>query len=197
MNLPKFKEDIFGINGVGERQLLHPYFEKWHKWIVNEYEPPKGKIGVFVPCAAVKPYYNSPIHKVFNKIIDEFPTHKIVISNAGVIPYEFADLYPFNSYDWNPAYETIEIKARYVEVTKRRVQNYLKTHGKFYASFIAYLHPDSGSLKALKEVKEENDTPLSIVNVKKVRLSPTVDHDLILAHSINLERLKKTLGEIK
>lgn len=197
MNYLKFdSEDIFGINGVGEEPLLHPHFEKWHEWIIKEYRPSPNKIVVFIPCAAIKPYYNSPIHKAFNKTLDQFQTHKIVISNAGIIPYEFADCYPFNCYDWNPAYETEEIRERYIEVTKQRLRNYLSVHGGSYASFIAYLRPNSESLKALKEVCNERKIHLHVVEIEEMSIPPTSDSDLILAHPKNIERLKSILEGI-
>ena len=111
---PIFQEkDLIGINGVGIRQLTHHHFEEWFKYIITEYEPPKPpRICLLIPCSATKPYYNSPIHGVINKAICKYEDyiHKIVISNAGIIPYEFSGYYPFESYDWNPLYETDEIK---------------------------------------------------------------------------------------
>jgi len=193
-NYPRFRtKDIFGINGVGEKQLIHPHFIKWHKWIINEYIPPSKRILVFIPCAAIKPYYNSPIHKEFNKIIDKFPTHKVVITNAGVIPYEFAGCYPFNSYDWNPVYETKNLKKKYIELTKRRISNYLNAHSQKYIGFVAYLNPISESLKALEKVHINRENNIHIVKIDKIKLLPTSDFDLVLIYKKNLERLKKTL----
>lgn len=96
--------DYLGINRVGIKQLTNPYFEARFRYIVTEYEHPKPpRICLFLPCSVIKPYFNSPIHKVINKTIAQYEDHihKIVISNAGIIPYEFAGYYPFNSYDWN------------------------------------------------------------------------------------------------
>ena len=121
MEYPKFKQkDYIGLNGTTEAQLLHPHFEKWQEWFIKFYEPPKDKIAVFIPCAAIKPYYNSPIHKIINKNLEpnENNIHKIVISNAGIIPYEFSDKYPFESYDWNPLAESDSIKNKYYEITR-------------------------------------------------------------------------------
>ena len=105
MKIPEILEkDYIGINGVGKAQLNHLHFEAWQSYFINSYEI-EGNITtiVFLPCAAIKPYYNSPIHQVFNKILDKYKNiQKFVISNAGLIPYEFCDQYPFDSYDWNP-----------------------------------------------------------------------------------------------
>jgi len=124
MPLPKFESpDYIGINGVDLQQLIHPHFEIWQNYFNTEYELKKNiKTIIFLPCAAIKPYYNSPIHKEFNKIIDKYKNiQKIVISNAGVIPYEFSDEYPFNSYDWNPLLETPEIMEQYLKISASRI----------------------------------------------------------------------------
>ncbi|MCS4540912.1 MAG: DUF5591 domain-containing protein [Euryarchaeota archaeon] len=194
--IPEKDWDVIGINGVSEKQLTHPHFEAWHKWIISEYQPPKKKIAVFIPCAAIKPYFNSPIHKAFNSIIDKYDSHKIVISNAGVIPYEFSNCWPYNAYDWNPAFETKKIKKSYIEVTMKRIKNFLIKHSPKYKNYVAYLHPNSESLKALRKACAELNVPLNIVKVKKIRLHKTADRDLILAISVNLKKLEQVLEKL-
>ena len=152
MEYPKFEiKDYIGLNGTSEEQLLHPHFNTWQSWFLEEYEPPKNKIALFIPCAAIKPYYNSPIHKIFNKALKDYENkiHKIVISNAGVIPYEFSDKYPFDSYDWNPLAESEAIKNRYYDVTKKRISDYLEKHE--YVSYLSYLRLNSISFNSLND----------------------------------------------
>ena len=147
MDYPRFVEkDYIGLNGTSEEQLLHPHFEKWQKWLLEEYNSPKDKIALFIPCAAIKPYYNSPIHKIINSTLKQYENkiHKIVISNAGVIPYEFSDKYPFDSYDWNPLSESESIKNKYYNVIKDRIQDYLEIHE--YKSYLSYLRLNSISI---------------------------------------------------
>ena len=202
-NIPIFvNKDFIGINGVGIQQLMHPHFEEWFKYIITEYEPPEPpKIGIFIPCSVIKPYYNSPIHKIINKILDQYDNiHKIVISNAGIIPYEFSDFYPFNSYDWNPQFETEEIKNKYIELTVNRLTDFFNKHSVKYQKFVSYFRPDAEELIALKITSQI--TEINIVhidaNIKDCDniLSDTSDRDLILTIEHNLDKLKRTIEGI-
>jgi predicted RNA-binding protein len=196
MNYPKFKnEDYIGLNGTSEHQLLHPHFEKWQKWLLEEYMPPKDKVALFIPCAAIKPYYNSPIHKIMNETLSEFEEkiHKIVISNAGVIPYEFADKYPFNSYDWNPLAESENMKKRYYTVTKNRIWAYLSKHS--YNGYASYLRLNSISFACLNDAMKDLNLNLNYNSLNEF-IDPDKDTDLILTYQDNLDVLKITLGEI-
>ena len=195
-------KDYIGINGVGINQLTHPHFEEWFKYIITEYEPPKPpKICIFIPCSVTKPYFNSPIHKVINKIIDQYDNvHKIVISNAGIIPYEFSDYYPFNSYDWNPQFETEEIKKMYIELTINRLTDFFNKHSTKYIGFINYFRSDAEELIALKIASEITKTDIIHidVNIKNCdnKLSESSDPDLVLTIEYNLDKLKYTLEKI-
>lgn len=196
MNYPKFKnKDYIGLNGTSEHQLLHPHFEKWQKWLLEEYKPPENKIALFIPCAAIKPYYNSPIHKIMNETLLEFEEkiHKIVISNAGVIPYEFADKYPFNSYDWNPLAESDDIKEKYYTVTRDRIQSYLEKHP--YLDYTSYLRLNSISFASLNDAIKDLNINLTFKRLDE-KIDPDKDTDLILTYPKNLKILKSTLEEI-
>lgn len=195
MEYPKFKEkDYIGLNGTSERQILHPHFEKWQDWFINFYKPPKNKIALFIPCAAIKPYYNSPIHKIINNILKdyEYNIHKIVISNAGVIPYEFSDKYPFNSYDWNPLAESESIKKKYYEFTRTRLNNYLKKHK--YKGYISYLRQDSISFRSLIDTCNNLNLELRFESLNE-DINSNKDSDLVLIYPNNLKSLKKMVEE--
>lgn len=193
------KKDYIGINGVGIQQLTHPHFEEWFKYIITVYEPPHSKICIFMPCSAIKPYYRSPIHKVINKAIAQYEDHihKIVISNAGIIPYEFSGYYPFESYDWNPLYETEEIKNRYIELTTNRLISFFNRHSSKYITFISYFRPDAEELIALEIASRITSTNITCidVNIKDCddKLSETSDRDLVLTLEHNLDKLKYTI----
>ena len=87
--------------------------------------------------------------------------HEIMLSNAGVIPREFENSYPFNAYDWNESLETPEIKERYIEVTRARRENYLSAHKESYKKILCYLKYDSESYKALHLACKRLGIPLS------------------------------------
>lgn len=196
MKTPEILEkDFIGINGVGKAQLEHPHFETWQIFFRNSYKIKENtKIIIFLPCAAIKPYYNSPIHRVFNKILDNYKNiQKIVTSNAGLIPYEFCDQYPFESYDWNPLLETEEIKKEYIEVTSRRIFDFFNAKKNIKPiRFISYLRNDSESLTSLKIAFSKLKYNLEVVKISG-KLHETADTDLLLILDKNLKRLDDKL----
>ena len=154
--VPKFhREKQEPIRGAGIKQLLHPHFELWQDYFARFYEPPAGKdILLFIPCAFRKPYPFSQLHKAIFGVLEKlkiYPRlHVVVISSPGVIPYEFCNHYPFNRYDWPEWEETPEIKKKYIEVTQKRIENYLRAHGKRYRKFYNYFRLDAESYIALR-----------------------------------------------
>lgn len=155
------------LNGVGEEYLTHPYFEVWQDYLVRWYRPPEGRIPLMLPCSRMKPYSHSETHRKVISILNKTGTrglfHEIMISNPGIIPREFEDRYPFNDYDWDERLETEEIKKRYIEVTERRIEDYLKAHHEYIKRAYCYLKPDSESYTALEKACEK--TGFKLVNL--------------------------------
>ncbi len=155
--IPKFPEEIReNLNGVGEEYLTHPHFEVWQDYLLRWYSPPREKeILLFLPCSYKKPYSESKTHRrilIRLKRLKIYPRiHQVMISNAGLVPREFENYYPFNSYNWDESLETEEIKERYVEVTAERIKKYLKAHGRCYKKIFHLLKEESESYKALKK----------------------------------------------
>lgn len=152
--IPKFPKHLQkNLNGVGEEFLIHPHFEIWQDYLIRWYKSPEDKeILLVLPCSYEKPYSKSKTHKAIMERLKKLDfynkIHQIMISNAGVIPREFEDMYPFNSYDWDEKEETMEIKRRYIEVTSRRLEKYLTAHK--YKMIFCFLKYDSESYKALE-----------------------------------------------
>lgn len=193
------EKDFIGLSGVGKDQLNHPHFEIWQKYFKENYYIEEDiKIILFLPCAAIKPYYNSPIHRVFNEIIDKYNNIlKYVISNAGIIPYNFCDRYPFNSYDWNPLCETEAIKQEYIEITSQRIYDFFNAKKiSNNIKFISYLRNDSESLKSLKIAFNKLNFNLEVIKISG-KLHKTADTDLLLILEENLKRLDDKLKSLK
>jgi len=193
------KKDYISINGVGSQQLTHPHFEIWQKYFKENYKFKEDiKIILFLPCAAIKPYYNSPIHKIFNEIIDKYKTiQRFVISNAGIIPYEFCDRYPFESYDWNPLFETDSIKQEYIEVISKRIFDFFHAKKiKNNIKFISYLRNDSESLKSLEIAFNKLGLNFEVIKISG-KLHKTADTDLLLILGENLKKLDEKLKSVK
>lgn len=191
------EKDYISINGVGSQQLTHPHFEIWQKYFKENYYIEEDiKIILFLPCAAIKPYYNSPIHRVFNEIIDKYDNIlKFVISNAGIIPYNFCDRYPFNSYDWNPLCETEAIKQEYIEITSQRIFDFFNRKRVEEIRFISYLRNDSESLKSVEIAFKRLNINLEIIKISG-KLHETADTDLLLILKENLINLVKKLNSL-
>ncbi len=143
------------IRGATEKELLHPHFEVWQDYMCRFWNPKDKDVLVFLPCAFRKPYFNSQLHKAIMPVLQESKDWEkmqvVVISSPGVIPYEYANYYPFNSYDWPEWEETPEIKKKYVEVTQERIENFLHAHDKQFKKIISYFKPTSESFIALKQ----------------------------------------------
>ncbi len=155
--IPEKKKRKF-LRGVGINYLLHPYFNVWHDYIIKVYEKPKiKKYLLFLPCSYKKPYSKSSTHKaIINALLKlrKYPKiHQVMISNAGIIPREFENCYPFNAYDWEEWKETEDVKKDYYKVTYQRVLNYLNTHK--YSKYFVFLKPDSLSYKAVMDAAKK------------------------------------------
>ena len=155
--IPKFPEEIRErLNGVGEEFLTHPHFEVWQDYLLRWYSPPRGKdILLLLPCSYRKPYSESRTHRrilMELKKLKIYPRiHQVMISNAGLVPREFENYYPFNSYNWDESLETEEIKRRYIEVTEGRIRDYLGAHKDNYKKIFCFLRYDSEGYKSLNK----------------------------------------------
>lgn len=147
------------LRGVGLRFLTGKEFEKAFDKLLREYRPKKWyPVGLIIPCSYGKPYSQSFIHYLIRKeiadIIKAGEIHEIIVTNAGVVPRELDEYWPYTAYDWNPAYETPEIKKLYTEVLSKRIIDYISRFSAYYGCFAAYLRWDSDSWKAVRMASE-------------------------------------------
>ncbi len=153
-NIPPERREY--LKGVGPEFVDHPWYNIWQDWFARIYEPPRGKdIALFVPCSYTKPYSRSKTHRLIDKAVKASGkskrVHKLVISSPGIIPFEFNDHYPFNAYDWDEKLETPEIMKVYIDVNRKRIEDYLRNHKDHYKHFIAYFRLEAESLEALRQ----------------------------------------------
>ncbi|MBW6461705.1 MAG: DUF5591 domain-containing protein [DPANN group archaeon] len=151
------------LKGANEKNLTHPYYEIWQDYFQRFYTPPKIKDTIlFLPCAFRKPYSQSRTHKDILKRIQNMHfyarLHQVMISNPGIIPREFESKYPFAHYDWPEWQETADLKKIYIEITQKRIENYLKAHK--YKKYLCYFKPESESYIALKNACKKLDINL-------------------------------------
>ena len=201
------------LRGVGLKYLLNKYFEEGFKKLLREYRPRKHyPVGLIMPCSYGKPYSNSYIHYIIRKsiadLIRQGKIHEIIVTNAGVVPRELDEYWPYVAYDWNPVYETPEIKEWYTRVLEKRLKEYISTFRSYYDRFAAYLRWNSDSWKAVEKVSQELGIEIPNLAPKTVSREEIIeaslnglyeDEDIVLITEVSLkslrEKLVKLLGE--
>ncbi|HIP65787.1 MAG TPA: hypothetical protein EYH08_04625 [Pyrodictium sp.] len=198
------------LRGVGKRYLLHPAFEAAFEKLLNSYRPKKHyTLLLIIPCSYGKPYSQSYIHYFIQKAIWEAnaydDVHQLIVTNAGVVPRELDEYWPWCAYDWNPKYETKDVKREYVDVLTRRLEAYIKRFSNYYSGFAAYLRWDSDSWKAVENVAKKlnleipNLAPrtVPVEELEKVSLGGVYeDPDLVLITPTALKKLQCSLREL-
>ena len=201
------------LRGVGIKYLINPYFEEGFKKLIEEYRPPKERyeLALILPCAYGKPYSQSYIHYIIRSVIKKYLLkgliHEVIVTNAGVVPRDLDEYWPYCAYDWNPQYETPEIKKYYIEVLKERLLKYLETHGWRYKKIAAYLRWDSDSWKAVQYVSNKLKIQITNLAAKKEEVPETElmkvsldglyqDEDLILITPTSLKKLRDGIDKI-
>jgi hypothetical protein len=159
--MPMFpKEKQKWIVGASAAELHHPHYEVWQDYFTRLWKPPAEKqIALFVPCSFQKPYFRSQTHKAITKALALLPNnksvHRLVLSTPGVIPFEFANFYPFNQYDWPEWEETPEIKQMIIDVTYERMKKFLAIHKNHYKAFYVFMKKDSECRQGLERACRE------------------------------------------
>jgi len=198
------------LRGVGTKYLIHPAFEEGYQKIVREYKPQKCyKLLLILPCSYGKPYSQSYIHYFILKALRETSyydeIHQLIVTNAGVVPRELDEYYPYVAYDWNPKYETQEIKEEYVEVLRRRLKGYIVKFRGYYKKIACYLRWNSDSYKAVRIVANELGINIPNLAPKHVPRSELLevslnglyeDEDLLLITPTALSKLKEGITRL-
>lgn len=198
------------LRGVGIKFLKHKAFEEGFAKLLSHYKPKKTyKLLLFLPCSYGKPYSQSYIHYFIIKALKETgfyeEIHQVIVTNAGVVPRELDEYYPYVAYDWNPKYENPEIKEIYTNVLYERLKNYLIKFRKYYKLIACYLRWDSDSYKAIKLVEKElginipNLAPKNVPDkeIKEVSLGIyDYEEDLKLITKTALKALKNSVIKI-
>lgn len=144
------------LRGVGRNILRHPYIEEAHRRVLEDYTPPKGRLLLLIPCSYGKPYSQSYIHYMIQRALVKAGlydrVHQVILTNAGVVPRELEEHYPYVAYDWNPLKETLEVKEEYTRILEERLSQYLDRFWSSYTGAAAFLRHDSDSWRAVERV---------------------------------------------
>ncbi|MFQ6089322.1 MAG: DUF5591 domain-containing protein [Candidatus Methanofastidiosia archaeon] len=188
------------IQGVGEEIFSHPVFESWQKYFVEDYGPPENKILFFLNCTWGKPYHESWIFKSISKAIQEVRNleefHFIVVSSAGLVPREYWDYYPFNSYDADPWKFSPQDRKSYVEINSKRVKRYLEKHQKAYERILVFLPEKDAARIAVEKGYENSGCKLDIEFVDGIFADESnreEDYYACLTYKESLLKLKRIL----
>lgn len=180
---PGYNEYLLVDNLVNSEIVFKRGFEKslmldnvefriWQDFFCSYYSPPKEKnVLLLHMCSWAKPYdYSFTINKI-KRVADKFPfVHRCILSNAGLIPYEFQMNPTFCSYDYNPSFvgnnihSLRTIKAEYYYNLYECIYKYLNSHREKYEAVVLNSIPLNilGNAKAVKSICEKLDIPAFI-----------------------------------
>ena len=199
------------LRGVGEYFLNHPSFIEAYNKILSDYQPKKYyQTCLFLPCSYGKPYSQSYIHYMIIKCLKNLKEkykkiHQVILSNAGIVPRELEEYYPFCCYDWNPKFENPKIKEFYSKVLCKRLVSYILKFRKYYNKYACYLRWNSDSYKAVEMVEQQINLKISNFSLKSKDIpiseieeiyNSCPEEDLILISPTNLKNLIQKLNEV-
>ena len=205
----KNENDLRFLKGIGKKFTDNEIFNKAHEKILSNFDPSEKKVAFFTVCSWGKPYRQSYIHyMIIHELIKNDFLNKIeiiVLTNAGVIPYEFTDEYPYFAYDWDPNLETPKIKNIYMHVLKKRLREFLQQKSKYFSKFCCYLRYRSESYQVVKEIEKEfkinipnfaiNENEITKEEYEEISLGYYDDHDIYLVTKRSLENLITSLSK--
>ena len=199
------------LRGVGWDFLAEWPFSEAHENVIRYYRPAKRyRVGLFIPCAYGKPYSQSYIHYLIRReiapLLRRGLVHEIILTNAGVVPRELDEYWPYAAYDWNPLRETGEIRECYRRVLRERIMDYINRFRDYYDRFAAYLRHDSDSWFALREAARSLGVPIRNLAPETVPreeveeaglgLGYDEDPDIVLVTPSALRSLRRGLEEL-
>ena len=149
-----------------ENIIHHPDMVRANEWIVSEYEIPKRKICIFVPCSKKKPYHESPSHKKFDEIMFSMMTpddvHVVTFGTCGVVPRELDVEYPFMNYSFMMGQCNVtKVKRDFLKTETKRLAEYLEHTKDNYDYRIAYCIGDFR--EAMIRAAEQTQIPVEII----------------------------------
>lgn len=136
--------------GAGRRYFMEPEGLSWFQYFTsNEYVPPSGKdILLLHPCTWAKPYDFSAFVTQLRKITDRHErVHRVVVSNVGLVPFEYQLNEYFCSYDYIDISDTTTVEERRRvqdecrAVTAERIRQYIEAKRSCYRAVVLLGHP--------------------------------------------------------
>ncbi|ARM74957.1 DUF5591 domain-containing protein [Acidianus manzaensis] len=122
------------VKREGEDPFKHPVVQKWHEYFLENWFSNK-RIAFLLPCTSIKPYNRSATHKLAYSIaknIDYIQFYS-VSEPMLLVPREYENCYPFNSYDYPPSMMTKEEKEEFINLLARALKHIFPMHEKIIA----------------------------------------------------------------
>lgn len=110
----------------------HPMVEKWHQFFLSNYKSNR-PLALLLPCTSIKPYNRSATHRLAYSIIkkagvEDFIQVYSVSEPMLLVPREFEDCYPFNSYEYSPKVMSKEEKEEFIDLLRQPLHKIIETH---------------------------------------------------------------------
>lgn len=148
---------------------------------------PKSRVCLLTTCSHAKPYAKSYIHmKIRERLYDACLLDQVQIvhvTNAGLIPEQFSDVYPFCAYDWDDRLATQEERMYYVERAKVRLENLMALG--LFDTFVTYFNPDDDNLIYLNDLKGIANIAVERKDALPWEVDPDVDTCLTAVTNLN------------
>ena len=151
----------------GERVLSHPDMVRANEWVLSDaYTAPHRDFCIFVPCAKVKPYHDSPSHKMYDRIVFSIlrqeEAHIVTFGTCGITPRELDEEYPFMDYEFMLGRCNVaSVKDEFVRNESKKLARYLDKTRDCYKYRIAYCIGDFR--KAMEKALTITDVPVTIL----------------------------------
>lgn len=189
---------------IGEESFHRPIVKYYNKKIRNEYVPPTPQVLLFLPCAARKPYSQSPSHRDFINAIhagigySRYKLHEIMITSPfGIIPRELEATPPAVNYDITVTGHWSEKELNH---TADLVKSYIRKQKRQNQDFTVLLHLTGGYLEAVKRGLEGIGIEYSVTakghpRKKKSLSCLTSELERITEKTINQEKWRERARE--
>lgn len=202
-------EKIHYRRGNSFDNFFSPDFELWQEYFANEYVvDEKYDTLLFHSCSWAKPYDFSHVIQPIRDVVKKYDNvHRIILSNVGVVPYEYQMNPTFCTYDFPPIYDTVgmedeeikELRKKIVEVNYNRIYRYLESHKNDYKKVVTYLIPLQYGMCHIvalicKELNIPYENVISKTLYEKYKNKKYVDSGELFRESELLEALDKVLA---
>ncbi|AWR96476.1 hypothetical protein DFR86_02190 [Acidianus sulfidivorans JP7] len=122
------------VKKIGEDPFKYAVVTEWHKYFLENWFSYK-KIAFLLPCTSIKPYNRSATHKLAYSIAKDVDYIQFysVSEPMLLVPKEYENCYPFNSYDYPPSMMTKEEKEEFITLLSKALIHISHMHERIVA----------------------------------------------------------------